>query len=491
MRTGPFVPPSGKPTGLRVAIVGGGLSGTLACLQLLREVPGVRISLHERRPHQLNRGVAYSSRLSRQLLNVPADRMGLFPNDREGFLRWARNGPLPHAHPGDFLSRSLFGDHVHDMFHTELDRYPGQVRIIAGEAVSLDHRPVHGYRLRLSDGAWSDHDAVVLALGNAPPAHVPHMAPAARRDPHYVEWPWRPGAMAAIGIHDEVLFVGAGLTMVDLLLTLDQHGHQGAVTVLSRHGLLPREHAVSPPWPLPPIGTSQGPRELNALLRQVRREVELARQAGVPWQGVMDAVKLQARSIWQALPIAERERFMRHLRPYWEAHRHRMPGSARERIEELRAQGRLRPIAARIMGVVEAQNGFTVDYQPRGMTSTERSHTRWIINCSGPQADTRRLEQPLLLDLLSKGLASWDELHLGLRTTVEGALLDAQAQVVQGLYAIGPPCKAALWECTAVPEIRDQAVVLAKLMHNKWERRPKGVRRTLFDLLDHLAWPSA
>lgn len=475
----------------RVAIIGGGLSGTLACLQVLRDLPAARITLFERTPRQLNRGVAYSARLSRQLLNVPADRMGLFADDVGSFLHWARTGPLPQAGPDDFLPRSLFGDHVHDVFHAELEKHPGRVRIQTGEVVSIEHRPVHGHRLRLADASWSDHDSVVLALGNAPPAHVPHLDTAAQHAPHYVGSPWHPGAMAQVGPEDEVLFVGAGLTMVDLLLTLEEHGHRGAVTVLSRHGLLPRAHAPATPWsvvPPPMIGDAV---EASALLRWVRSEVARARLSDVPWQSVLDGVKAHVSSLWRAMPTLERERFMRHLRPYWEVHRHRMPRPAHLRLQELLEQGRLRTVAARVVRIERDGENFVVNYRSRGSGASGTMRTAWVINCSGPQADTRRLEQPLLLDLLSKGMASWDALHLGLRTAEDGALLDARGERSPGLYALGPPCKASQWECTSVPDIREQTVTLVRSLQADHTPSVKGLRRLLNELMDHLAWPAS
>ena len=71
------------------------------------------------------------------------------------------------------------------------------------------------------------------------------------------------------------------------------------------------------------------------------------------------------------------------------------------------------------------------------------------------------MEQPLFHDLLRQGLARWDELHIGLDCKPSGALLNAVGATSHGLYAIGPLCKSALWECTAVPEIRAQAAALA------------------------------
>ena len=70
-----------------ILIVGGGASGTLLALNLLR-LDGPRVTLVERRAAQLARGVAYSAADDSHLLNVRAANMSAFPDDREHFVRW-------------------------------------------------------------------------------------------------------------------------------------------------------------------------------------------------------------------------------------------------------------------------------------------------------------------------------------------------------------------------------------------------------------------
>ena len=62
---------------------------------------------------------------------------------------------------------------------------------------------------------------------------------------------------------------------------------------------------------------------------------------------------------------------------------------------------------------------------------------------------------------VSVGLATPDPLHLGLETADDGALVDAAGRPSRIIFAIGPVRKGSLWETTAVPELREQAVALA------------------------------
>ncbi len=89
-----------------VAIVGGGASGTLVAVQLLRQARGPwRIALIER-SGALARGLAYGPAESCHLLNVPAAGMSALPDDEGHFARWS--GAAPDA----FVPRALYGAYL-------------------------------------------------------------------------------------------------------------------------------------------------------------------------------------------------------------------------------------------------------------------------------------------------------------------------------------------------------------------------------------------
>ncbi|HEU4457029.1 MAG TPA: FAD/NAD(P)-binding protein, partial [Longimicrobium sp.] len=95
-----------------IVIVGGGFSGTLTAVHLLRgEWPeGLHVVLVNR-SGPLARGVAYGTRSAAHVLNVPAARMSAFPDDEEHFLRFARGRDATVA-AGDFVPRSVYGDYL-------------------------------------------------------------------------------------------------------------------------------------------------------------------------------------------------------------------------------------------------------------------------------------------------------------------------------------------------------------------------------------------
>ena len=87
-----------------------------------------------------------------------------------------------------------------------------------------------------------------------------------------------------------------------------------------------------------------------------------------------------------------------------------------------------------------------------------------IINCTGPSRDITRVRSSLVVGLLTDGWITPDPLGLGPQTDLQGRLLHTNGQASPNLYAIGPLRIASLWESIAIPEIRNQALELARLL---------------------------
>ena len=158
--------------------------------------------------------------------------------------------------------------------------------------------------------------------------------------------------------------------------------------------------------------------------------------------------------LWTSLDTRERARFLRHLRVYWDVHRHRIAPELGDRLQALLADGSLVVRAARLIALEETAEGARVTLRPRGRPELESVTVRHVVNCTGPESDPRRLAEPLFTDLRAKGLLHPDPLGLGLDTTDDGALLDAAGAPSETLYLVGPLLKGRFWEATAAPELR-------------------------------------
>ncbi|WAC60603.1 FAD/NAD(P)-binding protein [Brevundimonas sp. SL130] len=431
--------------GPHVAIVGAGFSGLLTAIQLLRHCPAIRVSLIERRA-AFGPGVAYDTGNPGHLLNVRLDNMSAFPDQPGHLADWLAEQPTWRAQDG-FITRGMYGDYLRHLLDEARDGAAERLTLVRGEARSIEAEAA-GWRIVVGDQVVTA-DAVILALGNLEPASPSGIDAAVLASSAYVDNPWRID-VERIGAARSILVIGSGLTMVDAVLTLRRTGRR--FTALSRHGLLPRGHATVPPQPF--SGEfSGGPAEVLGQVRDATRTHD--------WRAVFDRLRQNARILWRGWTPEQKRRFLRHLRPVWDVHRHRMsPGTARE-IASLLASGELTVLAGKLTGAVLDGGTVEASWRPRHRRRPIRDRFDLVINCTGPLGVIQHSAEPVIRDLLAKGYGRPDPLGLGLEVDEAGRLTNAAGEPAAGLYAIGPMTRGAFWEMTAVPDLRGQARDLA------------------------------
>ncbi len=452
------------PETTSVAIIGGGCSGALAALHLLRGRRPVRIHLLEPR-RVAGLGLAYSTDCPHHLLNVPARCMSVLPAQPQDFVEWLENHTGAPVDPGAYASRATFGRYVGERLeaarfeagpNSGLRRHYAEVLDVSREG----ERAV----LKLNDGARLEADSVVLALGNAHPRRPPFFAPRAE-NPMFYESAWHPGALDIADPFTPVALIGSGLTAVDAFIGLRANGHKGMVHMISRRGLLPRAHA-----PLAPSQDKKCPavlpwksESLRELVREVRSRVRSAEREGSDWRDVLAGLRGVTNELWRNLTPRERERFYRHAKPYWDVVRHRMAPEVATVIDDARCNGILRVHAGRVQSVTQDGDWLKLDVRLRSQESATLCARR-IVNCTGSEQDYRRVDSPLLRSLFGKGWLEAGPLGLGVRAAESGAVVDRNGAATPWLYAIGPMKIGGLLETTAVPEIREQAAALAETL---------------------------
>jgi uncharacterized NAD(P)/FAD-binding protein YdhS len=459
-----------------IAIVGAGFSGTLLTLHLLRRCPaGTRIHLIERN-RRFGPGAAYSTGNANHLLNVPAGRMSAFRDRPTDFQDWlvASTPELTSAEAATtFVPRGLYGDYIRRLLVDEM-RKPanaGRLKLSRGDVLAIEERD-RTLALRLDrDRAI---EAAVLAIGNFPPEPPPGADAAFLESDCYRADPWGADNFGDLDPAGPVLLIGTGLTMVDAAITLFDQGHRGPIHALSRRGLLPRRHGSG-------LGTSAPrnrafPTRLTALASYLREESRNAVETGGHWQAVIDELRPFTQDVWHALSIEDRKRFMRHLRPWWEVHRHRMAPGVAERFEQARATGQLHIHSGRIQRFTASESGVTVEYRERKSGAAAELTVARVINCSGPGCDYDRITDPLVRDLLDRGLVRPDDLRLGLDVTGNCALKHEDGSISRRLFAVGPATKGAFWEMTAVPDIRRQCEYLGDFLAGQTGAAPARTR---------------
>jgi len=419
-----------------VAVVGGGCAGVLAARELLSGT-GDDVVLIE--PDQPGGGLAYGSARPWHLLNSRAGAMSADPADPGHFVRWAG------CSPDEFRPRQEYGAYLRSVFSAAAGEHGDRLSIRPQRAIGLT-----GSGVTLADGKLVRAENVVIATGN-PAAAQPASRPG---HPDYLADPWRPGALDAIPTHVPVLLIGAGLTAIDVALTLTADGRRDSpITMVSRRGQLPLTHTrTAAPAAIPDLDEC---RTLRDVVRAVRAEAGRVSD----WRAVVDGLRPHLDRLWTTFTPAEQDSFLRHLARPWECHRHRMAPSVGARIADLRAEGRVEVRSGGIRSMTAPQAG--------GLLAELDAGVQWfgaVVNCAGP-GQLPGAAGTLVANLLDTGQARVGPHNLGLDIDGAGRLIGADGTVQSGRWLIGPMRRGVRWETTAVPEIRSQARDLGAALH--------------------------
>ncbi|MET0307642.1 MAG: FAD/NAD(P)-binding protein [Sphingomonas sp.] len=435
-----------------VAIIGAGFSGTLQAINLLRH-DGPRATLIERAP-VAGTGLAYGAAHPSHVLNVRAANMSAFPDDPSHFVRWLEARGVPDAATA-FIPRVTFGEYLRELLEDALRTSGDRLTLVRGEVVDLESE--EGVTVRLRDRTI-EADAAVLAVGNLPPHTPPGLDPDLLSPTRYKGDPWDPSVPENLSDNDTVLIIGTGLTMVDVVLLLDARGFRGRIVALSRRGLLPRPHAPGSDWhkiaERPALAASD-------LLHAVRRRGKV-----IGWRNAVDELRPFTQPMWGNASLDERARFLRHLRPWWDVHRHRLAPEVYARLMAVIDRGQLEVIAGKTLGFEEQANGIATRFRRRGQDVGETLLAQRIVNCTGPLGDLERTEEPLLQKLAARGMIRPDAGHLGIDVDNQGQTIAADGSANGNLYALGPMTRGAFWEIVAVPDIRTQTWNVARRLSN-------------------------
>ncbi|WP_344015198.1 FAD/NAD(P)-binding protein [Pseudonocardia xinjiangensis] len=435
-----------------VAIVGGGASGTLSALHLLRASsdPNLRVVLFEADSRRRHLGVAYGTTDERHLLNLRAQMMSAFPDEPDHFVDWARRAGRGWK-PTDFLPRMAYGNYLRDLVAEFGEHRLHVVDARVEDVVAHDG----GFEIA-TDGTNTQARSVVLAYGVGAPHRLTTTTAQSLPDAAWhLQNPWDLGALARVPDDATIVIVGSGLTAVDVALTLLDDAPQRRVAMVSRRGDLPRAHLEDVPaeWvtPIPP-----GPLTVDGLAELVHDQIALARRRGVGWRAVLDGLRPQSQPIWRRLDRNQRRRFLAEYEHDWHVHRNRMAPQIAARVRAYTETGRFTLHSGGLRSVEDLGS------RCRANLSNTTLESDAIVNCTGPSSDITRTTDPLLRTLLDRGVIAPDPLGLGVACTERGELLDSHGDAVPGMYSVGPPTRGTVWEAISVPEIRGQAARLAE-----------------------------
>ena len=453
----------------RVVVIGAGAAGSLTALHLARvarrrgsalDVVLVDSALHR------SRGTAFGTTDPQHLLNVAAGGMSALPEDPGHFVAWrARQHPELMTEPGVFAPRVDWGRYLDEtLSHTYAHDEQVSLRQLRVRATGI-RRDGSGVVVTADDGRVVVGDAVVLATGEKPPG-VGWAPESLQRSPFFVPDPWAPGAIDvvrrdAVG-PAEVLLVGTGLTMVDVVLSLTGPSQRptGASTPSRATGELPKRHADQLQLAAIPEIDDWG-RHLEEYRRHVNEHIARVQRSTGDWRPAVDGLRTVVQALWQRLDEGDRTEFLRTDASAWGRVRHRMPpGSA--------------DVVAALEGAGDADAGGR---RGRRCRATDRRRTRRHLDATAPGARSAGWStapapapssapgiDPLVDDLLTpRGGVSLGRLStagLGFRTSGGGWWTPSTPPRRRS----GPSARVRrgeLLESTAIPEIRTQAAQVA------------------------------
>ncbi|MFT4553879.1 MAG: putative NAD(P)/FAD-binding protein YdhS [Chlamydiales bacterium] len=466
-----------------VAIVGGGCSGTLVALQLLKQTNrSVRVALIER-SDTFGKGVAYNTSCVHHLLNVPAERMSAFPSEPAHFIDWLQANA--HRFPNyldapvtgkTFVPRMLYGEYLKssmDLISSQAKFNGSTIEIIRDEVENI--APGLGTSgVALKSGRTLRVGSIVLALGNYPKEKPFGSIPCPYENKNLILNPWNFEELDTIGPNEKVLIIGSGLTMVDVVLYLKGNGHRGSIQVLSRRGFLPKTHDLSSEES---VGEWKWEKRRNLLLtvKTFRSRVREHMKRGGNWRSVVDSVRPYMQSLWKSFEPYEKKQFVRHVRPFWDIHRHRVAPKIGGAISSLIENIELRIVSGRLRKITRCREGIEVVYHDPKKQRVRTVSLDKVINCTGPQEDLEKLSNPFIQYLFQQGLVQKGPLDLGIMATSSGEVINAEGDSSENLYVLGSMLKGVLWESIAVPELREQAEVISKRVLAKHEKMGVGV----------------
>lgn len=441
-----------------IAIIGGGISGTLVVLNVLKQsqVPVSILWFDDK--NSFCKGLAYSSQNNEHLLNVRASNMSVFVDESEHFVSWLLKNNFSYS-ATDFVPRCIYGDYVLSVFN-ELKLSNSVITI---KQIPEEVKSIHLENEEFIVSATQNHQVqhVVLGFGNFLPAHPLPMAIGTSSkefilSKRYYQNAFSPLLFQNASRYQHITIIGSGLTMVDVVMSLNKQQYQGKIQVISPHGYLPQAHLEEP---LPSIPSFINENEHHTLLQTVHlvnTQLKSAKANQLHIHSIIDALRPHVQRLWMGFSLVGKKQFLRHLRHKWGVARHRAPKQSIQVLNEYMKSQQLVVLKGRIFDIHSRVDGFDIHYSTKE-NQKNSFKTDIIVNCTGPESNFEKIDVPLIKQLIKDGIIEADSLKYGLKSMSNG-------QITNNLFTIGPPLKGILWESTAVPEIRVQAKQLAQML---------------------------
>lgn len=412
----------------RILIAGGGASGVITAIALIRRgVDPQAIDMAEPR-ELLGNGLAYQTRDPWHRLNVPTSRMSAIEELPNDFAEWSN------AEGYSFMERRSYSTYLRA-------RLGDGVTHIQATVTGIHPLEDGSYQATFSDGAEKVYKTVVLAMGHGK-ARIPDFLADRTSSRRVILDVWDGNELPE---SKTLVCFGTGLSFIDIAMTHLARSPENTVIAISGSGNLPERHQ---PTPIKPLTPKLEDVASLALLRKYLAD------AGENWREAIDGLRPITVEMWRSFSEAEREEFLRTDGSAWSRRRHRIAPDISARIDQEIASGRVRVIQGRVDSLTESANHVEINLE-----SGEQIMADLFALCIGRDYE---LSDSLTLSMVESGFTRQGPLGMGLAVDVlSGKLLDAEGAVHPEIFAIGPLRTGEAFESTAIPEIRKQATAIA------------------------------
>jgi len=496
-----------------IGVIGGGASA-VCLLDALAEVgPSAgAVTVFEPAPH-LWRGRPYQPDLDTVRVNIPPEGMSVRFGDRNHFPRWlaARDAVLGMAEPDfvdplnnlRFVPRATYGAYLEQSARDAVARLRAagwRVDVVRAQVTSAE--PAGDGRVTLHHGDGERHtvDHAVLCVGRGRPGdpyglagHEGYLAdayPLAR-------------TLQELDADDDIGVIGAGLTGVDVVLSLLARGHRGKVLLASRSGVLPLVRQTPRPHTLRYFTAERFraaarrretvtlaqlvdvmrdefaaagedlagvTREIAALteedpVRRLRRHLDEVDAPDAGLRILQHAVPATGPDVWPLLSEHEKTGVLRSHYRVLMSLCCPMPAATATALLGMVDSGRL-TIVSDVRDIKPGRKGgFTLRTGAGGATH----HADRLVNAVSPAPGGLPIRaQGLITSMASAGLA---ELHPrgGVRVERATSRLVTAGATHPGLYALGDLAAGSLFFTFGLPSIVDRAHDIARAIHARTE----------------------
>ncbi|WP_177325054.1 FAD/NAD(P)-binding protein [Pseudomonas sp. CFII68] len=408
-------------------------------------------------------GLAFGTGYNSHLINLPASVMSINPDNPLEFVEWrAKNQSLWQEYFPDeeqawseFPSRRLFGLYVGHQLQRALNGASFAELINTSVSCVTPIQSVGKFSVEFSNGTKEIFDKVIICIGHAPRFPLLSNAPQ--------KFFCSPYQAMDIPIHATVGIIGSRLTAIDAALALQEKGHIGRITMVSRTGKLPKviaEHSGYDPSTFITALLNEKNQTLESILthhkkeldrvtnglidwdalakpgatrtEELEREISSCSRGNHLWQSVLLASYSVIDKLWARLSDPEKAEFMTKYYGPWMTYLAAFPVFSAVRILQL-MQGEQLEIYSDLQGVEATEQGFDI-YHGRN----ECLNVQYLIDGRGVGYGEMDLKEvPLLKNMLANGSITTHPLGGVSINSLTYQALSNRHNEIPGLFVVG------------------------------------------------------